>query len=288
MAPTAGMLRYNTDTKRIERSTDGGGTWAEVDLTGATLITIPAYTPTAGSVGAVVQSTTLTGTQNNFVVSVGRHVIVDCLNASLLSITGISKTDKQDGDIVEFICTNTVRVDFSHRSAGSSAGNKLVNFVSSCVTSINGATGNAQGGYVRYVYRSSFSVWVLTAHEQGGYIDNTDFTYSAGGGGSLTYSNGYNRYKLTGKTLVWNVFVAFAPTGTVTVANLILPITGATLGAGGYNPMIFWSSTFYQGRCNGAVGGTTVQFDTINGFGTAQGFQSGQNIFQGTAFFELT
>lgn len=36
MAATAGMLRYNTDNKYFERSTDEGSTWAQLDLSGTT------------------------------------------------------------------------------------------------------------------------------------------------------------------------------------------------------------------------------------------------------------
>lgn len=36
MAPTAGMIRYNTDNKYFERSTNEGTSWAQLDLSGST------------------------------------------------------------------------------------------------------------------------------------------------------------------------------------------------------------------------------------------------------------
>jgi len=41
MSPVKGMIRYNTDNIRLERSTDGGTTWVELDLRGNSLVAHP-------------------------------------------------------------------------------------------------------------------------------------------------------------------------------------------------------------------------------------------------------
>ncbi|MBI5202869.1 MAG: hypothetical protein HY925_14855, partial [Elusimicrobia bacterium] len=174
------------------------------------------------SAGTLVQTTTLTGTQNDLAVTSARHLILRLNNASLLTITGFSAGN--DGDIIEIVSVGAGQVELDHQDSGSSAGNRLINFVTSGNTPLAAGVGTA-----RVVYDATTARWRLVEHEQGAWISPAYSAgdYTASGGGTWTVDSGdvgLYRYYLQGKNaLVTFVLNATTISGTVAALNVKLP-----------------------------------------------------------------
>jgi len=155
----------------------------------------------AGGGTAAIQTTTSTGTVNNFGATVARRLVLRCNNASLLTLTGIQFSGS-DGDVIDVVSVGAGQVDLAHQDAGSTAGYRLINFATSGKTSLAAGSGTA-----RYVYDGTTSRWRLLIHDQGAWITPA---YAAGdftGGGSMTWTvdsgdvSAY-AYWLKGRTLI--------------------------------------------------------------------------------------
>lgn len=151
---------------------------------------------------ANIQTTTSTGTQNNFSQTVARAVLLRCNNASLLTITGF--TAGNDGDVLDVVSVGAGQVDFAHQNGSSTAGNRLINCATSGTTSLAAGSGTA-----RYIYDATTARWRLTRHEQGAWITPA---YAAGtyttGAGTWTVDAGdvtSHKYRLSGRTLIFSV-----------------------------------------------------------------------------------
>ena len=130
-----------------------------------------------------VITTTSTGTQNDFVPGTLQNGInlLRCNNASLLTITGIA--GGTDGMVLVVASVGAGQVSLAYQSTGSTATNRLVNFVTSMNTPLAAASGVAI-----FVYEVTSQRWRMVSHDQGAVITPTfsagDFTAS----GSMTWT----------------------------------------------------------------------------------------------------
>jgi hypothetical protein len=147
-----------------------------LEMDGATGITVGA------GIQPVEQTTTATGTQNDFSLST-RHVFLRCNNASALTFNGFtvggSTPTTNAVVIIDNIGSSTVKV--THQNAGSTAGNR--NITASTNGQIIGANGRIVG-----VYDVTTGRWRFTCIDPGAWITPTfaagDFTAS----GSMTWT----------------------------------------------------------------------------------------------------
>jgi hypothetical protein len=147
----------------------------------------------------IIQTTTATGTQNDFSLLPGVGMLV-CNNASTLTLTGMSAGLPNQ---VLYVYSANAQVDFAHASGSSSAANRLVNFATSGTTSLAAGSGCAV-----YIYDSSSSRWRLFQHIQGDFIDVAysagNFTTTGGSGTTWTVDSGDQKtyaYYLSGRSL---------------------------------------------------------------------------------------
>lgn len=154
-----------------------------------------------------VITTTSTGTQNDFAPGLIGDTLVRCNNATLLTINGLSSG--VDGQRVTFVSIGTGQVDFAHQAGGSTAGNRLINNVTSMVTSLF-----AGKGYATYQYDGATARWRLVNHEQGGMIAYT--TTWAGFTSNPAIGNGTlsAKYLLRGSQVVVAINVTMGSTTT--------------------------------------------------------------------------
>lgn len=192
----------------------------------------------------LVQTTTLTGTQNDFVLTTPANVLVlRCNNATDITFTGfVAGTDGQVL-IVESIGAGNVFV--KHQNAGSAAANRAINFATSGDTP--GATGS---GMFVFVYDGTTARWRLVQHEQGDYISYAG-TSTITGWASRTTT--VIRYYLRGKVLQlqWDL----QGTSNAVTMSFTIPFTTQATGV---------TSSVHQVTDNGATpaAGGMVQFAT--------------------------
>lgn len=199
-----------------------------------------------------VIATTAVGTQNNFNPGIaGLLTVVRCANASLLTITGFPAGF--NGQQI-LLYADVAQVDLSHADAGSTAGNKLANIVTSGKTSL------ALGGSAWFVYSTTAAVWRLLNHEQGAWIAFTPTWV-----GSVTQpviGNGVflGRYLLRGKTVWMDLHLIPGSTttfGSGTYTFGLPPITAADIN--GQTGAVFM---YHAGVCfAGSIliaGGTSI------------------------------
>ena len=136
----------------------------------------PTFQAAAGG-GATIQTTTSTGTQNDFAQTAAGRLLLFANNATALTITGFAAGT--DGDEIVVVSVGAGQVNFSHQAGGSTAANRLINFVSSGVTPLA-----AGAGIATFRYSATAARWRLTQHEQGAWISPTyaggDYTASSG------------------------------------------------------------------------------------------------------------
>jgi hypothetical protein len=175
----------------------------------------------------VVQTTTSTGTQNDFALTASCAVL-RCNNASDLTITGMSAG--QDGQRLTVISIGAGHVKFSHQAAGSTAANRLINTATSGITPIAAGKGSAT-----YVYDATTARWRLVQHFQGSPITvaytSTDFTADAGtwtvdSGDLITF-----QYYLTGNAMQVTVVITNSTTSGVNIGLFILIPNGYTISS---------------------------------------------------------
>jgi hypothetical protein len=170
---------------------------AALDAKAATSHTHSAADITSGSLAdarranAVEQTTTATGTQNNFSLS-GKHTYLRCNNASALVFTGftVGGAAPVAGDtvIVENIGSSTVRV--AHQDTGSTAAYRAL------CPSVSGQTLGA-GGRLMCVYDDTTDRWreqviypgspVLVAFDAANFVGSGSMTWTVGSGDQTSY-----------------------------------------------------------------------------------------------------
>lgn len=155
----------------------------------------------------IEQTTTSTGTQNNFSLSASLTTL-RCNNASDITLTGftVGGSAPVEGDEVLIISVGAGNVFLAHENASSTAANRLTNLVTASNTFIAAGAGSA-----RYKYDGTSSRWRLVAHVTAPMARPTfaagDYVAS-GGGGAPTWTvasgdeGGTNRrVSLVGRTV---------------------------------------------------------------------------------------
>jgi hypothetical protein len=157
----------------------------------------------------VVQTTTATGTQNDFALTADCDLL-RCNNATLLTLTGLAAG--YDGQRLTVAAIGAGQVDLSHQDTGSTtAADRMILFATSGKTSL------APGGNAELVYDATTARWRLITHKQGAWIDvpyasgnftaSSLMTWTVDSGDQITYA-----YLLEGKTLK---VVAYLDTTTI-------------------------------------------------------------------------
>lgn len=117
------------------------------------------------------ESVTITTTGNIDDLDFGNAALIRMNNTTTTStIRGLKAGT--DGQRVTIVSVGTGEVDFAHQNAGSSAANRLINYVTSGITPLAAGVGTAT-----YQYDGTTSRWRLVDHEQGAPIQ---VAYSAG------------------------------------------------------------------------------------------------------------
>jgi hypothetical protein len=175
--------------------------------------------------GTVVQTTTLTGTQNDFALTSGCTQL-RCNNATALSITGLSAGF--DGQRLTLVSVGAGQVDLSNQAGGSSAGNRIINTATATISLAAGS------GSARLEYDNTTARWRVLQHDQGAWIN---VPYSAGNftspGGTWTVASGdmaTNAYVLRGRTLTWTFRLSSTST-TTPGGELRIALPGGFLAA---------------------------------------------------------
>ncbi len=218
---------------------------------------------TWGAVSAE-QTTTSTGTQNDFDITVGRHAFLRCNNASALVFTGftVNGAAPQEGDriTIDNIGSSTVRV--AHQDAGSTAANRVIS--ESTRGQILGANGRME-----LVYDTTSDRWRLALLAPGAPISvafsASDYTGDGVGGTTVTVESGdvlAHTYVQYGTILeivntVSGFTVATATTSLVRVAlpNGFVSKTGLTqtVPMGRANDNVTWRPAMALGLTAGTV-----------------------------------
>ena len=190
-----------------------------------------------GGGGAVVQATTLTGVQNDFVLTAGCTEL-RCNNAALLTITGFAAgTDGQR--VVVF--ANLGQVDITDQAAGSVAANRVVNGVTG-PRSLVGALGR-----LTMSYSATLAKWIVQAHEQGDWIQTaySAANFTAFGGMVWTVDAGdviETRYYLRGRELHVDLMIT---TSTINIGGGASQSIRVGIGALGNYPLASNPNHFY-------------------------------------------
>jgi hypothetical protein len=214
---------------------------------------------------AIPQTTTLTGTQNDFVLTTPANVLVlRCNNATDLTFTGF--VAGTDGQILIIESVGAGNVFVKHQNAGSAAANRAINFATS------GDTPGAAGvGTFVFVYNGTAARWRLAQHEQGAWITPTyagaNYTAQTGTWTVDSADVTTQAYYLKGRTLtVAFNFVTTSVSATPTSLNILNPAWGgftsakAIIGAQVYSDN---SAAFAMGYV--ATLGTVLTVNKITG-----------------------
>jgi hypothetical protein len=142
-------------------------------------------------------TTTLTGTQND--VNFSSVTTLRLNNASDLTITGFAAG--VPGQRLILVSVGAGNVYLAHQNAGSTAINRLVNFVTSGNTPIAAGAGTAT-----FVYDGTTSRWRLVNHSMGAWltVPYTAGDYTGNGAMTVTVTAGQRsiyKYFLNGRTL---------------------------------------------------------------------------------------
>lgn len=277
---SSNWLRYNITGKYIEESTDGGGSFHEMDLS---------YARKCSSIDV-----SATGSQNNFALPGGRVQSVRFTNGSLATFTGfLNGAANQDGDLL-FCSAVASQVNFVHESTSSTSGNRLsLNATTAAApTSLAGGTGTAITGTAIFIYLSGSLRWKLIQHDQGAWITPAYASgdYTAGGGGTWTVGSGdvvTYAYWLKDRSLYVNYrWATTTLASTPSVLNAKIP--GGFVSA----KTVDWISiannngTFHAALSQCAAAGTTMNFFSNEG-GSGWGNATDNSGVSGQAVIEV-
>ena len=170
------------------------------------------------------ETTTSTGTVNDYSLD-DNYILLRCNNASDLTLTGFQVLGQTPSinSIVTIVSIGAGNVFLSHQNTGSTAANRLINFVTSAATPLAAGVGTAT-----YIYDTTTDRWRLIAHDQGGFITPTfdANNYVAETAGTLTVAAGdvtTQAYLLEGKKLTVQMkldTMTLSSSSTVTVSIL--------------------------------------------------------------------
>lgn len=151
----------------------------------------------------------------------GNADVIRCGNPALTTIRGLKAG--ADGQRVLIVSRAAGEVDFAHQNSGSTAANRLINFVTSGITPLAPGAGAAV-----YEYDATTGRWVIVAHEQGAAIavaySAGNFTASAGTWTVDAGDVGNFSYYLKGRHLSVDLFLSTTSvSATPATLNTLIP-----------------------------------------------------------------
>lgn len=184
-------------------------------------------------------------------------------NATLLTIQGI-KAGYHGQRLRLLAWAASAQVDFVHNSPAAAAADRVFNHAASAPTSITpGANGS---GRIDYEYDATIPGWVITAHEQGGWITPAFNAAHYTGSGAMTWvvvagNVGRAAYYLQGKALRVQLVVFNSTLGGVADAVLLRVIPGGfTAGPAVFAPVAALNNGAGIASAVGYASGTQVGF----------------------------
>lgn len=195
-------------------------------LTGATTGTFSgALTAATLAGGAIEQTTTSTGSQNDFALTTGASVL-RCNNASLLTLTGLAAG--RNGQLLDIVSVGAGQVDFADESVGSTAANRIISGVAATISLAPGV------GRLSLRYDSTSLRWRVLHHEQGAMIAFTPTWTAVSVNPSIGDGTIFGYYYLRGKKCWIDVVVLMGSTTTFGTGAwmLSLPYAGKALDTG--------------------------------------------------------
>jgi len=177
-------------------------------------------------------NTTAVGTQNNFNPGIVGNTVIRCSNATLLTITGFPAG--ANGDRIRLVGIGA-QVDLPYFNAGSSAANRLVNWVTSGATSLYPGALPTRA-FAEYQYQTADSQWVLRAHEQGAWAPWTPALKGVTSQSGQVYSTQSGRYHLAGRLLRFTGRCTLTTLGTIT-GSVAIGTFPYTVGAASFHGM---------------------------------------------------
>lgn len=171
----------------------------------------------------VVQTTTSTGTVNDFALSsqTAPVIILRCNNAADLIFTGfLAPTTAGQRLIVQAVGAGNIFI--AHQNAGSAAADRAINFATTGLTPLAAGLGMAE-----FVADLTTSRWRMVSHEQGAALAVTFAAGSYTGGGSLTWTVGSGdvitqSYYLRGRQMTVVTYLTQTSTSGTANASVIL------------------------------------------------------------------
>lgn len=207
-----------------------------------------------------VQTTTSTGSQNNFAQTAARYLFLRCNNATLLTFTGL--TAGSDGDIIDIAAVNA-QVDLDNQSTSSTEANRIICGVTGTI-SLAGGSGRA-----RLIYDGTTDRWRVLEHEQGAWITRTFVAGNYTGSSSMTWtvaSGDVTRdaYWLKGRTLHFQTTISTSDIANGDL-NLFIAIPGGFTSAGAPRgpATVADNSVFQLGEWGTSASGTTVSIQKL-------------------------
>lgn len=194
-----GTLYYVTDESTTERS-DGTNWETYAD-------------------GGASSSFTSTSTGNIDDLDFQGASLIRMNNATLATIRGLLAGN--DGQRVTIVSIGAGQVSLAHQNAGSSAGNRLINKVTTGITPLAAGTGAAT-----YQYDATTARWRLIEHEQGDWITPAfsagDYTADSSTWGVDAGDVDTFKYRLKGTSVEVNIWIDDTDVGS---GNALLSIT---------------------------------------------------------------
>jgi len=179
---------------------------------------------TVAAGGGTTDTTTSTGTVNDLSVTAARLLILRCNNASDLTINGI--TAGTAGDLLIIASVGAGDVYLAHQNTGSTAGNRLVNVITSGNTPLANGVGSAV-----YVYDGTTARWRMVAHQQGKFIEWSASMAETVSAGSLSSVYKKFQYMVVGRSLQINFIFQATFSATAQYMSCTLPLSMATTTA---------------------------------------------------------
>ncbi len=237
MAVTVDLTNYNALVN--DDGTGNTGTYATKEAILRDAILTPVQAAITALATPVVQTTTSTGTVNDFSLT-SRCALLRCNNASLLTITGLAAGD--DGQILDIVSVGAGQVDVSNQGGGSSAANRVLSGIS-CVRSLSPGVGT-----LRLRYDATTARWRVLQHVQGApitvafsagdYVGVAPMTWTVDAGDVTQYS-----YLIAGKLMtIWLAVYTSTSGGTAgPYLRVTLPVSAAAVRQCG-TPMVYFDS----------------------------------------------
>lgn len=199
----------------------GDGTPVDKAMIDAIYDDVDAALAVVSSGAGVVQTTTSTGTQNDFALTASASLL-RVNNASAITLTGLSAG--ADGQRLDVVSIGAGTVTISDQGGGSTAANRVITGLGEALVLTAGT------GVARLVYDATTARWRVTAIKAHAWtaVAYASGNFTATGGGTFVVDSGDQvafRYLKVGRVCMLNVVLnTFSITGTVTNLNIAVPV----------------------------------------------------------------